>query len=71
MTKSSQDRGTLDIGSSSLSFMTDFLTLTYVSKVAQAVPVAVFSSEQEVTMNECVHRELYLYVQAVSHEMTG
>lgn len=49
-----------------------FFTLVCAPKVTQAVPVAVFFPEQEVqTMNECLHKELYLYVQAASHEMTG
>lgn len=29
------------------------------------------SQEQVVTMNEGVHREVYLYVQAASHKMIG
>lgn len=71
MSEGSQDRRTMDIESSSLPFTADFFTLTYVPKVAQAVPIAVFFPEQEVSMNGSVHRELYLYVQAASHEMTG
>lgn len=55
----------------SLPFAADFFTQACVPKVTQAVLVAVFFPEQEVTMNESVHRELYLYVQAASHEMTG
>lgn len=51
--------------------MADFFTLAYIPKVTQAVPVAVLFPEQEVTMHENVYRELYLYVQAASHEMTG
>lgn len=55
----------------SLPFTADFFTLVCVPKVSQAVLLAIFLPEQGVTMNECVHRELYLYVQAASHEMTG
>lgn len=55
----------------SLPFTADFFTLVCVPKVSQAVLLAIFLPEQGVTMNECVHRELYLYVQAAIHEMTG
>lgn len=54
-----------------LPFTTDTFTLTYVPEVTQAVPAAVSFPEQQVAMNESVHRKLYLYVQAASHEKTG
>lgn len=71
MSEESQDGGMMDIKCSSLLVTTDFFTLTYGPKETQAVPIAVLFPEQEVTMNKRVHRELYLYIQEVSHEMTG
>lgn len=47
----------------------DFFTPNHFPKVTEAAPMAVLFLEQ-VTMNNSIHRERYLCVQAVSHEMT-
>lgn len=53
MSEWTQGRWILGAPALSFPFMADFFTLTYVPKVTQALPVAVYFPEQEVSMNEC------------------